>query len=49
LQKAGKAPAPLTEKPLAANFLVFGFTWTADPDKIITAVRRGHQLLNSIH
>ena len=23
------------------------FTWTADPDKIIAAVRRGHQMLNS--
>lgn len=25
------------------------FTWTADPDKIIAAVKRGHQLLDSIH
>src|SRR5215212_7448109 len=25
------------------------FTWTADPDKIIQAVRRGHQTLDSIH
>jgi transposase len=25
------------------------FTWTADPDKIIAAVRRGHQILDSIH
>jgi hypothetical protein len=24
------------------------FTWTADPDKIIAAVRRGHQGLDSI-
>jgi hypothetical protein len=24
-------------------------TWTADPDKIIAAVRRGHQVLDSIH
>jgi hypothetical protein len=24
------------------------FTWTADPDKIIAAVRRGHQVLDSI-
>jgi transposase len=24
------------------------FTWTADPDKIIAAVRRGHQALDSI-
>ncbi|MER9345427.1 IS630 family transposase, partial [Mesorhizobium sp. M0601] len=25
------------------------FTWTADPDKIIAAVNRGHQGLDSIH
>jgi transposase len=25
------------------------FTWSADPDKIIAAVRRGHQALDSIH
>ncbi len=25
------------------------FTWTADPDKIIAAVKRGHQMLDSIH
>jgi transposase len=25
------------------------FAWTADPDKIIAAVRRGHQALDSIH
>ncbi len=25
------------------------FTWTADPDKIIAAVRRGHQALDSLH
>jgi len=25
------------------------FTWTADPDTIIAAVRRGHQVLDSIH
>ena len=25
------------------------FTWTADPGKIIAAVRRGHQALNSSH
>ena len=24
-------------------------TWTADPDKIIAAVRRGHQALDSVH
>jgi len=25
------------------------FTWTADPHKIIAAVKRGHQVLDSIH
>ena len=25
------------------------FNWTADPDKIIAAVRRGHQVLDSNH
>jgi hypothetical protein len=25
------------------------FTWTADPDQIIAAVRRGHQALDSNH
>ncbi len=25
------------------------FTWTADPDRIIAAVKRGHQVLDSIH
>jgi hypothetical protein len=25
------------------------FVWTADPDKIIAAVRRGYQALGSIH
>ena len=25
------------------------FNWTADPDKIIAAVRRGHQVLESDH
>src|SRR5258708_11606467 len=25
------------------------FVWTADPDKIIATVRRGHQVLDSIH
>ena len=25
------------------------FTWTADPDEIIAAVKRGHQALDSIH
>jgi hypothetical protein len=25
------------------------FTWTADPDKIIAAVKRGHQVVDSLH
>ncbi|MEO6248754.1 MAG: IS630 family transposase, partial [Sphingomicrobium sp.] len=25
------------------------FTWSADPDRIIAAVKRGHQVLDSIH
>ena len=25
------------------------FVWTADPDKIIATVRRGYQVLDSIH
>lgn len=25
------------------------FLWTADPDRTIAAVRRGHQVLESIH
>jgi hypothetical protein len=25
------------------------FTWTADPDLIIAAVKRGHQALDSVH
>ena len=25
------------------------FTWTADPNKIVAAVKRGHQVLDSIH
>ncbi len=25
------------------------FTWTSDPNKIIAAVRRGHQVLDSVH
>ncbi len=25
------------------------FRWTKDPDKIIAAVKRGHQVLDSIH
>ena len=25
------------------------FTWTADPDRIIAAVRRGHKVLDAIH
>jgi hypothetical protein len=25
------------------------FVWTADPDKIIAAVKRGHQVLDLLH
>ena len=25
------------------------FTWTKDPNKVIAAVKRGHQVLDSIH
>ena len=32
-----------------ANQMPKPFSWTADPDKIIAAVRRGHQVLDSIH
>jgi transposase len=31
------------------NHMPKPFTWTADPDKIIAAVKRGHQVLDSIH
>ena len=31
------------------NLMPKPFTWTADPDTIIAAVRRGHQMLDSIH
>ena len=31
------------------NQLPRPFTWTADPNKIIAAVKRGHQVLDSIH
>jgi transposase len=31
------------------NHMPKPFVWTADPDKIIAAVKRGHQVLDSIH
>ena len=31
------------------NHMPKPFKWTADPDKIIAAVKRGHQVLDSIH
>jgi transposase len=31
------------------NQMAKPFTWIADPDKIIAAVKRGHQVLDSIH
>ena len=32
-----------------ANHQPKPFVWTADPDKIIAAVNRGHQVSDSIH
>ena len=37
--------APLLQQPVRSKT----FTWAADPDKIIAAVNRGYQLLDSIH
>ncbi|MFA6020329.1 MAG: IS630 family transposase, partial [Rhodospirillales bacterium] len=31
------------------NFNPKPFNWKADPDRIIAAVKRGHQVLDSIH
>ena len=53
-QSAGSSAAPRSVADLQAainrfleehNQLSKAFTWTADPDKIIAAVRRGHQVL----
>jgi hypothetical protein len=33
----------------AARFNPKPFVWTSDPDAIIAAVRRGYQVLDSIH
>ena len=41
--------AAINRFPAATNAEPKPFTWTADPDKIIAAVRRGHQALDSIH
>jgi hypothetical protein len=38
-----------TAPPIGVIQIAGPFTWTADPDKIIAAVRRGHQVLDSIH
>jgi hypothetical protein len=40
--KWGSNPDALYQKPKP-------FTWTANPDEIIAAVKRGHQVLDSIH
>ena len=40
---------PSTDIVAEANHDPKPFLWTADPDKIIAAVKRGHQVLNSIH
>jgi hypothetical protein len=41
--------ATINRFPAETNNNPKPFTWTADPDKIIAAVRRGHQVLDSIH
>jgi len=33
----------------AASRRIAPFQWVANPDEIIAAVRRGHQVLDSIH
>jgi hypothetical protein len=38
--------SPIDRQRLIPNDRV---AWTADPDKIIAAVKRGHQVLDSIH
>jgi hypothetical protein len=48
-QRAPTTPAALDETRPAAINNPKPFTWTADPDKIIAAVRRGHQTLDSLH
>jgi hypothetical protein len=43
------APMMAKEIGISASSGPKPFTWTADPDKIIAAVKRGHQVLDSIH
>ena len=45
-QNEGKAPKFSRNRESSGESR---FTWTADPDKIIAAIRRGHQALDSIH
>jgi hypothetical protein len=47
--KIGKAKATINRFVAQTNHDPKPFTWTVDPDKIIAAVRRGHQVLDSIH
>ena len=50
--KRGVFPSSTSRPPSTASSTSTNakpFTWTADPDKIIAAVRRGHQVLDSIH
>ena len=48
-QRAPTTPAALDETRPAAINNPKPFTWTAEPDKIIAAVRHGHQVLDSLH
>ena len=41
--------AAINRFPAETNQMPKPFTWTADPDKIIAAVKRGHQVLDSVH
>jgi len=43
------SPSTCERKMTIASYEAKPFTWTADPDKIIAAVKRGHQALDSIH
>ena len=48
-RRAPTTPAALDETRPAAINNPKPFTWTAEPDKIIAAVRHGHQVLDSLH
>jgi hypothetical protein len=46
--QGGEAQAAIKRFVAEQNADPKPFTWTADPDRIIAAVRRGHQTLDSI-